>query len=155
MTKNGFTKFELIAVIFLVAVAIVFDILFILYLNQKSRDIAVLSDIKQIQSGLDIYLIKNSHYPEALAPISLNDIYANSQKLCAEGFMKTEAKCSQTIFNPVPNSDLAAGNIFIYQSAGAQEYKIEFNLKTNLKAQGLSRGKNCATNNQILSQPCF
>jgi type II secretory pathway pseudopilin PulG len=155
MKKNGFTKVELLVVIFLVILMIALDIVIVLYLNLKARDIAVLSDIKQIQSALDVYLIKNSHYPLALDQISLNDIYANSEKLCADGFKKKDEKCSQTILAAIPNSDIKAGNIFTYQSAGEQDYKIEFILKTNLKASGLSRGKNCATNKQILSQPCF
>ena len=155
MKKNGFTQIELIIVIFLLIIMIAVDIAVVLYLNLKSRDIAVLSDIKQIQSGLDAYLIVNSQYPVASEPVNLNDVYANTEKLCTDGFKKRTEKCSQEILAPVPNSDLLAGNIYKYQSVDGQNYKLEFILKTNFKAQGLSRGQNCAANNQILSQPCF
>jgi type II secretory pathway pseudopilin PulG len=152
--KNGFTKIELIIVIFLIIVMIAFDIIIVLYLNVKTRDIMVLSDIKQIQSGLDTYLVENSEYPIATEPVNLNDVYASTEKLCSDGFKKNTDQCGRLILNVVPNSDLANGNIYKYQSDG-QNYKIEFSLKGNFKAQELSRGINCATNNQILSQACF
>lgn len=154
MNKNGFTKIELIIVIFLIIIMIGFDIAMVLYLNLKSRDIAVLSDINQIQSALDVYLIENSQYPIAPEPVNLDDVYAGTEKLCVDGFKKKTDSCKRIILAPIPNSDLLAGNIYKYQSDG-QNYKIEFVLKGNFKAQELSRGINCATNLQILSQACF
>lgn len=155
MKQKGFSTIELIIAVFLVLAVIAIDIIVIWYLNLKSRDIAVLSDIKQIQSGLDLYLDINTHYPLAGEPINLNDAYAGTEKLCADGFKKNSDNCSRVILSPVPNSDLKKGNIYKYQSADGLNYKIEFNLKTNFKAQNLSQGLNCATNSQILSQPCF
>jgi type II secretory pathway pseudopilin PulG len=155
MKKNGFTKIELLIVIFLMIVMIGVDIAVVLYLNQKSRDIAVLSDIKQIQNGLDDFLLVNSTYPLSTEAVNLNDVYANTEKLCTDGFKKASEKCVRTILASLPNSDLANGNIFKYQSLDGLDYKIEFILKTNFKAQGLTIGKNCATSTQILSQPCF
>lgn len=155
MKKNGFTQIELLIVIFLMIIMIAFDIAIVLYLNLKNRDLGVINDIKQIQSGLDAYLIKNSQYPVAGEAINFNDVYASTQKLCAEGFRKKVEKCNQEILAPIPNSDMNSGNIYIYQSEDGQNYKIEFTLKTNFKALGLARGKNCALNNQIISQPCF
>jgi type II secretory pathway pseudopilin PulG len=155
MNSRGFTKIELLVVAFLIVIVIAFDIAIVLYLNLKSRDIAVLNDIKQIQSGLDAYLLKNGEYPIAVTPIVLNDIYANTEKLCVEGFRKKTEKCNFNILAPIPNSDLMNGNFLKYQSEDGQSYKIEFILKTNFKAQGLSRGQNCASNNQIISQVCF
>lgn len=154
MTKNGFTKIELIIVIFLLILMIAVDIAIVLYLNLKSRDIEVLNDLKQIQSGLDVYLGENSQYPIFSEPVNLNDVYAGTEKLCVEGFKKKNFQCSRLILASIPNSDLAAGNIYKYQSDG-KEYKIEFSLKGNFKAQNLSKGLNCATNNQILNQACF
>lgn len=155
MKKNGFTQIELIVVIFLLIAMIAVDIVVVLYLNLKSGDINVLSDIKQIQSGLDVYLITNNHYPIAEEPVYLNDVYAGTEKLCTEGFQKRTVKCSRDILAPIPNGGLVEGNLYKYQSETGQDYKIEFVLKTNFKAQELSRGKNCAINNQIINQPCF
>ena len=155
MNNRGFTKIELIVVIALIIAMVAVDIALILYLNLKSKDIAVLSDIKQIQSGLDNYLLLNNNYPIEAVAVALNDPYANTEKLCTDGFKKNSESCSQTILAPVPNSFLNQGNTFKYQSTDGQNYKIEFTLNTNFKAANLSKGLNCASNNQILSQPCF
>lgn len=155
MKKNGFTQIELIIVIFLIVLIIAVDIAVVLYLNQKSGDISVLNDIKQLQSGFDEYLIANTAYPVSLEIVNLNDIYANTEKLCTDGFKKMSEQCKRNILVPLPNSDLAGSNTYRYQSIDGLDYKIEFSLKTNFKAQGLSQGINCASSSQILSQPCF
>jgi len=134
---------------------IAFDIAIVLYLNFKKSDLAILTDIKQIQSGLDAYLVKNAEYPVVIETVALNDVYASTQKLCFEGFRKANEKCSREILNPIPNSRINSGGRYKYQSPDGKNYKIEFFLKTNFKALNISKGKNCATNSQILSQPCF
>jgi|GEM_PF-2407741 len=156
MFNKGITKIEVLIVIFLILVAVGVDIFVILYLNNKAKDIQILSEVSQIRSGLDLFLAKNNFYPQALKPLALNDVYSGTQKLCVGGFKKFSDSCSQNILNPIPNAYLSGGNVYYYASVdNGQNYKLEFNLETNFPQLALKKGKNCANNNQILSQVCF
>jgi hypothetical protein len=156
MNNKGITKIEIIIVIGLVALVVAADIVVISYLNSKKQDIQVLAEVSQIRSSLDLFLARNSYYPGPAKPTGLNDVYASTQKLCIEGFKKFSDSCAVNILNPIPNDYLNSGNIYVYSlTDNGQNYKLEFNLKTNFSQSGLKQGKNCANNSQILSQACF
>lgn len=156
MPESGFTKIEILIFILAVIVVSAVDGFVIFYLNNKTADIQVLSEISQIRSGLDIFLQANNFYPVLSEPTELNDSYIGTEKLCVDGFKRSNEKCNKTIFDSLPDSFRSAGNVYIYRSiSNNSDYQIEFILKTNFRAQGLKKGKNCATNSQIISQPCF
>jgi len=153
--KNGFTKIEVLIFILLIVMVVAMDIVVIWYLSLKNKDIQVLSEIDQIKSGLEVYLLKNNFYPATSSIVNLNDPYG-TEKLCGEGFKKLADNCVQNILNPIPNQYLSEGNSYRYKrSDDGQNYQLEFNLITNFKNLSLTKGKNCATNIQIISQPCF
>ena len=153
---NGFTKIEVLIVGIIALLIIGFDVFIISYLNDKGYHVQTLSEISQIRSGLETFLLVNNYYPIETSQVNLNDSYAQTQKLCIEGFKKYTDSCQRTIMNPLPNFYADQGNIYIYKSTDDNKnYQIEFTLKTDFKAQGLKKGKNCATNFQITSQPCF
>ena len=156
MPSRGFTKIEILIVAILIVIILVADFFVISYLNSKQQDVQVLSEVSQIRSGLEVYLLANNYYPEALDPIVLNSDYTNSEKLCIEGFKKFSAACAREILNPIPNLYLTKGNSYIYKSTdNNKNYQLEFTLLSDFKAQGLKKSKNCAINSQIISQPCF
>ncbi|MCX6744747.1 MAG: hypothetical protein NTX82_04450 [Candidatus Parcubacteria bacterium] len=154
--KNGFTKIEVLIFILLIVMVVAMDVAVIWYLSLKNKDIQVFSEIDQIKSGLEVYLLKNNFYPESNGIINLSDSYSGTEKLCGDGFKKITDNCSQNILKPIPNQYLAEGNIYRYKrSDDGQNYQLEFNLVSNFKNLGLKKGKNCANNIQIISQPCF
>jgi Tfp pilus assembly protein PilE len=156
MQSRGFTKIEVILVVLFIIIMIIIDVSVIWYLNLKQRDIQTLSEISQIRSGVEEFLFFNNYYPKTKEVTLLNDAYLNTEKLCQEGFRKFSDKCKKIILDPLPNSDFNLGNQYFYQSLdNSESYQLEFILKTNFKKQGLKKGKNCATNSQIVSQPCF
>lgn len=156
MRFNGFTKIELLIAVSLILVVIIVDIVVVNYLNKKEQDIQVLSEISQIQSGLELYLHLNNYYPEKTEKIDLNNANLGTEKLCLEGFRRISDSCEKNIISPLPNHYKSEGNVYIYQSVdNGKNYKIEFTLKSNFKSLGLAKGKNCADNAQIVSQPCF
>lgn len=156
MRFNGFTKIELLIAVSLILVVIIVDIIVVNYLDKKERDVQVLSEISQIQSGLELYLQLNNYYPEKTEKINLNDTNLGTERLCLEGFRRLSDSCEKIIINKIPNHYKSDGNVYIYQSVdNGKNYKIEFTLKSNFKALGLAKGKNCADNFQIVSQPCF
>ncbi len=154
--KNGFTKIEVLIFILLIVMVVAMDVAVIWYLSLKNKDIQVLSEIDQIKSGLEVYLLTNDFYPESNGVINLSDAYSGTEKLCGEGFKKQTDPCDRNILKPIPNQYLAEGNIYQYKrSEDGQNYQLEFNLITNFKNLGLTKGKNCSNNIQIISQPCF
>jgi len=156
MSSRGFTKIEILVVSLVALIIIIIDVFVVLYLNTKQRDVQVLSEISQIRSGLETFLLYNNFYPNAPSPVALNDDYANTEKLCADGFKKISAQCQKNILNPVPNFYFSQDNTYTYKSSvDNKNYQIEFNLRTNFKKLGLQKGKNCATNTQLASQACF
>ncbi len=154
--SRGITKIEIIIVIFLVVIIIAADIFAAQYLGKKSRDINILSDISQMRSSLEAYLMINNHYPVAGEVVSLNDSYLGTEKLCVEGFKRLGDICTKTLLKPVPNAYLKEGNIYSYKSTDSDlNYQIQFTLNTNFVKFGLTKGVNCATNTTITSAPCF
>ena len=147
---------KLIIALAIIVILIIADILVISYLNKKAHDIYVLSDISQIRSGLELHLQQNVYYPKTAKQVSLNDVYSGTEKLCTDGFKKSADPCPRLILNPIPNFFLAQGNNYLYQSLDeGADYNLEFNLKTNFLKYGLKKGKNCASSQGIVSQPCF
>ena len=156
MKEKGITKIEALIIGLLALIIIAGNVFFISYLNSKARDIQVLSEVKQIRDGLEVFLLTNNFYPEAKAPMVLNDVYLGTEKLCLSGFKKLSDFCDKNILTPIPNQYFNQGNRYYYKSADDNKnYQIEFELKTNFKRQGLFKGVNCATNLGINSQPCF
>ncbi len=156
MFNKGITKIEILLVSAIVIIIVIVDFVVISHLQKKEQDIQILSEIDQIRSGLEIFLFVNNYYPLADEPVSLNDSYAGTEKLCLSGFEKFNTDCQKNILNPIPNKYLNEDNIYLYKSIeDGQNYQIEFTLDTDFKNQGLTKGKNCATNLQITSQACF
>jgi hypothetical protein len=131
------------------------DAVLIYYLKAKEHDLKVLSEVSQIRSALETYLMLNNYYPLAEEPTKLNDSYLGTEKLCTDGFYRINVNCSKEIIKPIPQAYLAQGETYIYQTNDARNFKLEFTLKTNFKAYGLLKGKNCANNAQISSRACF
>lgn len=155
MFSRGFTKIDIIISVSLIIIVIGIDFGVISYLNKKEQDIQILSEISQIRSGLETFILINNYYPEAPEPISLNDVYQGTEKLCQEGFKRASDTCLKTIMPKVPNVYKDIGINYSYKTIDANNYQIEFYLLTNFKNLGLLKGPNCATNNQIMSQTCF
>jgi hypothetical protein len=156
MSSRGFTKIEILIVVIIAIIIIISDVFIIIFLNAKERDIQILSEISQIRSGFEVFLLANNYYPIAMTPIALNDTYASTEKLCLDGMKQFADQCQKNILNPMPNYYLQEGNQYRYQSLdNNQNYQLEFILGTNFEKQGLKKGVNCANNSQILSQPCF
>ena len=156
MSSKGFTKIEVLIVAIIALIIITVDVFVILYLNKKNQDIQTLLEVSQIRSGLEVFLMANNYYPVAAEPEAMNDAYLGTEKLCLEGFEKISDQCQRNILNPIPNFYVNQGNTYTYKSIdNNKNFQLEFNLLTDFKELGLLKGKNCATNTQINSQPCF
>jgi len=123
------------------------------YSNSLANDVEILSEINQIRSGLEVYLANNNHYPIVNEPVLLNDPYSSTEVLCVDQFKKADVDCDKLILSPVSRLQDVQ---YYYQSVDNNlNYRIEFTLEHNFKDIGLLKGKNCASNKQIINQPCF
>ncbi len=156
MPAKGITKIEILIFVLIALLIIIGDIVFISYLNTKTQDIQVLSEVSQIRDSLEVFLLNNDYYPQAEDVVMLNDVYSETEKLCLSGFKKMGDICEKDLLVPIPNQYFSQGNRYFYKSINDNKnYQLEFTLKSNFPKQGLVKGKNCATNEGISSQPCF
>lgn len=154
--NRGISKIEVIISLALAFVVIIVDIFVIVHLNNKSRDIQVMSEVSRIRSGLENFLLENNYYPVKETAVVLNDSDASTEKLCSDGFKRINEKCLRIILEPIPNLYGSLGNVWRYRSpVNSLNYQLEFELKTNFNKQGLLKGLQCATNSAITNGPCF
>jgi len=149
----GMTKTQAITVGIIAALVVIADIFGILYLQNRTRDITVLSEISQIRSALEVYRVRNSFYPRTTAAVTLGDAYAGTQQLCNDGFHRLGDACTAVILARVPD---AYGVGYQYRSLqDGADYQIQFTLSTTLRMFGFNAGTSCATSAGLTNQSCF
>lgn len=140
-----------ISVISVVILLIAANVVVYIILNSYQKDYLVISEIKQIQTGLVDYYADQNYYPAVNNVILLNDVYSNSEKLCDDGFHRAADQCNKVYLPIIPDSVNGSGYYYKDISEG-KNYFIEFELKHNIA--GLNKGKNCASFGQIVSGSC-
>lgn len=120
--KKGFTLIELLVVIAIIAVLSTLSIVSLGNARQKSRDTRRVSDIRQIQTALEMYALNRT---DGLYPVkSLTDI----QGLCLDntGLVPT---CVGVIFmKKIPSNPTPGGTNYIYNSDG-MSYTLTYQLE--------------------------
>lgn len=112
--------------------------------KDKSNNAKIVSDIKSIQTALEIYYVDEGKYPNTTTELNLSNEY----KICsAEGFMQTSATCTGTMYmGKVPTDP--NGNNYTYQSLDEdQNYELKFYLSETTGPT--KKGYNIATKNGI------
>lgn len=158
MRKNkGFTLIELLVVIAIIGLLSTLAIVALNTARQKSRDAARVSNIKQIQTALELYYADATAYP-SVSPEA--DISLGSAMLCLSsgGFGATVGSCTGTSYmGTIPRDpsmsteSLCSATTtglcdFTYESAGTAlaidttDYHIYFHLEGN--TGGLTGGSN-------------
>lgn len=126
MNKKGFTLIELLVVIAIIGLLSTLAVVALSSAREKARDSKRLSDLKQIQTALELYYTDNNVYPTAVSPgISLgttNYICLNS----AAGF--TTTGCANAYMGLVPTDPQAAQN-YTYISADGSTYTVTATLE--------------------------
>ncbi|MFA7314798.1 MAG: type II secretion system protein [Candidatus Magasanikbacteria bacterium] len=120
MNKKGFTLIELLVVIAIIGVLSTLAVVALGSARQKANDAKRLSDIKQIQTALELYYTDNNAYPTTTAsPIDLGD--TNYACLNTSGF--TTAGCSSPYMGLVPKGPDTNEN-YDYVSTDGTGYTI-------------------------------
>jgi prepilin-type N-terminal cleavage/methylation domain-containing protein len=129
--KKAFTLIELLVVIAVIALLSTLSVVALNSARAKSRDARRLSDIKQIQTALEMYFDSSGNYPTSLtagSPLSYGSL---------------------VFLSKVP-SDPISNNQYVYtQTEGGHEYTLDFILET--KSADYEPGNYQATSKGILA----
>lgn len=131
MNKKGFTLIELLVVIAIIALLSTLAVVALGSARQKARDAKRLSDIKQVQTALELYYTDQNGYPSGAALV----LGSTSAKcLNASGF--TTADCATPYMGQVPANPSPNGADYIYNVSGGT-YTITFTLEGTSGGLGL------------------
>ena len=145
-TKKGFTLIELLVVIAIIGLLATLSVVALNNARLKSRDAKRVSDIKQIQTALELYFVDANAYPYSAAAVVLGG--ANGKVLCSTatagvGFRADATGCLTTYMGQVPAAPTPPTNgAYTYTSltAGAgATYSLVFGL------EGATGGLTCTT----------
>ncbi len=141
--KNGFTLIELLVVIAIIGLLSTLAVIALSSAREEARDQNRLSDLKQVQTALEIYFTENNQYPVAKEGVVLG----GSQAQCIdseEGFVRSGCENS---LNKLP-SDPGEYN-YIYRSENGETYTIQARLEG--QTGGFSSGRVLVTPSGIES----
>lgn len=136
--QKGFTLIELLVVIAIIGILSTLAVVSLGNAREKSRDAKRLSDIKQVQTALELYYADKNGYPTGTdLPLGL----AGAATLSSGSGFSTTA--SGTEYMKVPtNPSPGGGSGYIYNQSGTS-YTIVFSLESG--AGGLIAGQHTAT----------
>ncbi len=153
MNQGGITKIEILVILGIVGILGLFAIFAVSTARANTRDAIRLSDVRQVQIGLELYFNDSSTYPIAEEAIALGN--ASAFCLKADGFSAScspemEKVYSNAIGMP-PKSGLKGlsncdsnKNAYCYISNGGL-FGIQFELENNQPLLNLKKGLNCIT----------
>jgi len=126
--KKGFTLIELLVVIAIIGLLATLAVVALQNAREKSRDAKRVSDIKQLQTALDLYFSDQNSYP-VHAAITLGTDGA-TDILCSDGGFVGACDAEETTYmDRVPADPInTAPNQYIYDGA-ATTYTITFELE--------------------------
>jgi len=151
MNKKGFTLIELLVVIAIIGLLSTLAVVALGSARQKARDSKRLSDVKQIQTALELYFTDNNSYPTttgATADLGM----AGYECLGGAGFADS-GDCSSPIYmGLVPKEPTPTQGQYIYTvDADLMGYTIALSLEGTINDL---TGCIEATQNGILSVTC-
>lgn len=130
---KGFTLIELLVVLAIIALLSTLGVVALSSARIKARDAKRVSDIKQIQTALELYFTDKSNYPTVTGSVVLGA--AGAKTLSSVGFADTAV--TPTYMLLVPANPTPGGANYTYSGGGAT-YLINFSLEE--ASGGLSAG---------------
>jgi len=111
--------------------------------REQANNAKRISDIKQIQTALELFYVKNNSYPTAPEGLNLN----SSLSFCdPEGFVENKDECRNTVYMNTLPQDPETGSYY-YKSVDGQDYEISFSLTQDIG--NFKSGQKIATPNGI------
>ena len=129
--QKGFTLVELLVVIAIIGLLSTLAVIALGSARSKARDARRISDIKQMQTALELYFADAGEYPQQ-GPSSIELGSTNAAVLCDLGLRLDDTGCSVTYMGQVPQNfptPPTAGYDYLSDGLG---YTIDFELEGNV-----------------------
>ena len=151
-TSRGFTLIELLVVIAIIGLLSTLAVIALNNARQKSRDAKRVSDIKQLQSALELYYNDANGYPPEAANGEIEGDCLSYDVDAGGGFETTCQDNGNTFMNIVPTNTGPGGMVYIYEvedAAGVvnRSYSLTYELESG--AGGLGAGMHTASEKGI------
>lgn len=152
MKKKGFTLIELLVVIAIIGLLATLAVVALNSARAKARDAKRVSDMKQMQTALEMYINEQNTYPVVAAPLTLGTAGTSSTLSSGGSFSGT---ASGTVYMAlVPANPTPGGADYVYTSLAADgttactvspcpKYKATFTLENAIPSLGT--GTSCTT----------
>ncbi|PIZ94858.1 MAG: hypothetical protein COX81_02380 [Candidatus Magasanikbacteria bacterium CG_4_10_14_0_2_um_filter_37_12] len=144
--RRGFTLIELLVVVAIIGLLSTLAVVALGSAREKARDSKRLSDVKQVQTALELYYTDNNLYP---APASAITLGSTNYACLNSGSGFTTAGCSDAYMGQVPADPLSAQS-YTYTSADGSTYEITLTLEGAMG--GFGGGAATATPSGITGQ---
>ena len=131
--QKGFTLIELLVVIAIIGLLATLAVVALNNARAKSRDARRISDIKQIQTALEMYYNDATSYPTAL------------------GTQIATGSNTHMVSVPSDPSGTGGGYTYVYSGGGSSDYAITFQLESG--TGGFTAGSNITAAPSGLTQP--
>lgn len=123
MNKKGFTLIELLVVIAIIGLLSTLAVVALGSAREKARDSKRLSDLKQVQTALELYYADNTAYPTEATAVTLG----STSVACLNSTGFTTASCTDPYMGQVPADP--GSNTYSYTSADGTTYTITATLE--------------------------
>lgn len=141
--NKGFTLIELLVVIAIIGLLSTLAVVALGSARQKANDSKRLSDIKQVQTALELYYTDHNAYPSASGNLGDTNLACLNS---ADGF--TTANCASPYMGLVPTDPVSTQNYTYALSSSTGNYTITATLETG--AGGFSAGDIAASPSGIV-----
>lgn len=162
MNKQGFTKIEFLVVAGIVGLLGVVAVIAVSTARTQTRDAIRLSDVRQIQTGLELFFNDRNRYPEVSQAVPLGE--PSVRCLSEEGFAPACSRAIEVVYldaiASTPTQGLSGAsacggirNAYCYVGFNGS-YRIQFELERRQPVLGLQKGINCASEEGFEAGPC-
>ncbi|MBI4434544.1 type II secretion system protein [Candidatus Uhrbacteria bacterium] len=118
--KRGFTLIELLVVIAIIGLLSTLAVVAMSNARQKARDAKRVSDIKQIQSALDLYATDKNGYPADETDGATGIVLGSAGAKCVSDVEGLNATCTGNVYMAnVPSNPTPGGASYTYLSKKA------------------------------------
>ena len=150
--RGGFTLIELLVVIAIIGILSTLAVVALNSARQRSRDAKRVSDVRQIQTALELGYSETQRYPSAPTDNVLGSATA-SQVLCNVSSVPTvqasSSGCGTIFMGLVPSNPTPNGTQYWYDTnVGNSRYHVLFSLEG--QTGQLATGANCASPDGIV-----
>ena len=127
MNKKGFTLIELLVVVAIIGLLSTLAVVALSTAREKTRDSKRLSDLKNIQTALELHYTGNNQYPVVAVGVELGA----GDFACLNGDGFAAAGCAEPFLSAVPTGP-NAGEVYTYTSADGTAYTVVGTLEGEL-----------------------